>query len=500
MDVQIGPEIVRSYKRLSYSFWHGLAEFIDNSIQSYLNNREELDEVYAATDQRLTVQITYGRAGGGRLVIRDNAMGMSEEELTRALSIGKPPPDTTGLSEFGMGMKTAACWFGDEWTVRTKRLGDENEQRITFNVEKVAAHDFDLGHQSVPRPLEEHFTEIAITHLNHEIHGRTIEYIRRFLRSMYRTYIANGDLALFFNGDLLTWRSPIEGNVHFENGQACIEDFEFYIIQGRKRVHGRLAVLERGSRSEAGLTIMRRGRVIKGWPNSWRPQIIFGQLEGSNDLVNQRLVGEVHLDRFGVSHTKDEILWEGEEAEVVEEVLGHIARPLIDIASSYRKRGTRGSKPRRPTIDAALGMLEEEIRSDQFLSILRANGDTPPERYEAFSDALIREIPTLEFPARYQLDELILDVFLTTQPSERDSYLGIEIGDDDTLSVVINLSHPHINDLNGRVGVLNHLKDCTYEGVAQWKVKKTWDADSPTLIRAIKDSLLRVGSSVSDPQ
>ena len=105
----------------------------------------------------------------------------------------------------------------------------------------------------------------------------------------------------------------------------------------------------------------------------------------------------------------------------------------------------------------------------------------------------------MEFPARYPLDGLVLDVFLTRQLSERDSYLGIEIRGDDTLSVVINLNHPHINDLNGRIGVLNHLKACTYEGVAQWKVKAAWDDDKPELIRAIKDALLRVGPSVSDP-
>ena len=261
---------------------------------------------------------------------------------------------------------------------KTKRLGEENGQRITFNVEKVAGHDFDLSHEPVPGSVDEHFTEIAITYLNREIYGRTIDYIKSFLRSMYRTYIQSGEMVLFFNGDQLAWQSPIEGNVHTENGHDCVENFEFYIIQGQKRVHGRLAVLERGSRSDAGLTIIRRGRVIKGWPNSWRPQSIFGQLEGSNDLVNQRLVGEVHMDRFSVSHTKDEILWEGEEEEEVDEVLGRIARPLIDIASSYRKRGTRGSKPTQRTINAALGMLEEEIRSDQFLSILRANGNTPP--------------------------------------------------------------------------------------------------------------------------
>ena len=498
MKVQIGPEIVRSYKRLSYTIWHGLAEFIDNSIQSYHNNREELDEVYAAAGRGLTVQITYSRMDGGRLVVRDNAMGMSEAELIRALSIGIPPPETDGLSEFGMGMKTAACWFGDEWTVQTKRLWNETGQRITFNVERVASRDLDLNHQRVLSSPDEHFTEISITNLNHEIYGRTIEFIKNFLRSMYRTYIQSGELALFFNGQQLAWESPIEGNVHRENGEDSFVDFEFFTIQGRKRVYGWMAVLENGGRSDAGLTIIRRGRVIKGWPNSWRPQSIFGQLEGSNDLVNQRLVGEVRMDRFSVSHTKDEILWEGEEQEVVDEALGRIARPLIVIASSYRKRGTRGSRPTRPTINAALEMLEEEIWSDQFQSIVRANGNYPRERYEAFSNALIREIPTMEAPARYPLEGLTLYVFLTRQLSERDSYLGIEIGNDDTLSVVINLNHPHINDLNGRVGVLNHLKTCAYEGVAQWKVKKAWDADSPALIRAIKDSLLRVGPLVSE--
>ena len=39
MEVYIGPEIVRSYKRLSYTVWHALAEFIDNSIQSHRSGR-----------------------------------------------------------------------------------------------------------------------------------------------------------------------------------------------------------------------------------------------------------------------------------------------------------------------------------------------------------------------------------------------------------------------------------------------------------------------------
>ena len=52
------------------------------------------------------------------------------------------------------------------------------------------------------------------------------------------------------------------------------------------------------------------------------------------------------------------------------------------------------------------------------------------------------------------------------------------------------------------MGVVNYLKACTYEGVAEWKVRKAWDtdadADDPAVIRAIKDSLLRVGPLMAE--
>ena len=166
MEVQIGPEIIRSYKRLSYTAWYALAEFIDNSIQSYSNNQSSLDTAYSNASQRLTIQISYSRTDGGQITIRDNGMGMSEEELTNALRIGQPPADISGLSEFGMGLKTSACWFGNQWTVRTKRLGDSTGHAILFDVERVASGDLDLQHSQIASSEQEHFTEITITDLN----------------------------------------------------------------------------------------------------------------------------------------------------------------------------------------------------------------------------------------------------------------------------------------------------------------------------------------------
>ena len=100
--------------------------------------------------------------------------------------------------------------------------------------------------------------------------------------------------------------------------------------------------------------------------------------------------------------------------------------------------------------------------------------------------------------ATYDLHGLTLKVFLSEVNSDNDPYLGIEVESKDVLNVVINMRHPHVRDLSGRLGVLNYLKACTYEGVAQWRVQKVWGVDSPELIRVIKDALLRIGASMDE--
>ena len=497
MRVAIGPEIIRSYKRLSYTAWHAIAEFVDNSIQSYVNHRGELEPLYAASRERLTVRITYTQTDGGRLVITDNAMGMSQKELRDALRIGRTPEITSGLSEFGMGLKTAASWFGNRWEIKTKKLGLKKGQHIVFDVEEVASGNLDLHNSSFTARTSEHYSTITIRDLNRFLHGAGIARIKRFLSSMYRLQIKEKSLALSFNAELLNWISPIDsGNVHTSEGKKCYREFEFDINE--KKVSGWIAILEKGSRSNAGLTIIRRGRVIKGWPESWRPQTIYGQFEGSNDLINQRLIGEVNLNDFGVSHTKDDMLWENDEEALLERQLAKMSEAFVEIARSYRRRGVRGSFPSNSVVRSALNVLDEEITSPRFRNVVASNGRVPVEGYEAVAKSLYPAIRKVKPHAVYRLEELTLNVYLSEASSSRNPYLGIEIASDDVLNVVINMKHPHVRDLSGRMGVLNHLKACTYEGVAQWKVQRTWGDDKPELIRLIKDALLRVGSSIDD--
>ena len=40
LEFQIDSSAILNYKRLDYSFWFAIAEYVDNSTQSYLNNKE----------------------------------------------------------------------------------------------------------------------------------------------------------------------------------------------------------------------------------------------------------------------------------------------------------------------------------------------------------------------------------------------------------------------------------------------------------------------------
>lgn len=147
VQLKLGLEHIRSYKRLAYTAWHAFAEFVDNSTQSFFDNRAALEAAYDVEDDLLTVSIVLDR-DSDLIRIADNAMGMSYAELERALHVGMPPENPTGRSRYGMGMKTAACWFGDRWTVTTKKLGETVEHRVVVDVEQIASGSPDVNYSS----------------------------------------------------------------------------------------------------------------------------------------------------------------------------------------------------------------------------------------------------------------------------------------------------------------------------------------------------------------
>ena len=489
IQLKLGLEVIHSYKRLAYTPWHAIAEFVDNSTQSYFNNRKDLDIAYGKVGEQLTIGIVYDRPSG-LLRISDNAMGMSPAELTKALIVGIPPDNTSGRSKYGMGMKTAACWLGNKWTIRTKRLMAPQEHTITIDVAEVGSGNNDLPHsinEKISKDL--HYTVIEISNLNQNFHGRTQGKIQDFLRSMYRQDLRNGNVSIEWQGNPLRWD---DSDYHFlsaPDGTNYKREFSF-AAAGRD-VHGWVGVLSSGGRARAGFSVLNADRVVKGWPDSWRPETLYGQLQGSNDLVNQRLVGEIHLDGFEVSHTKDDILWFGDEEDEVQERLKEICAEYVAVAKTFRKRGETEGGPTQLETEAAIDELKRELSTGEIRDIVALEEVPTPDSVHQMKLPLVAAANSREPTYTANMGNLEVLGYLMDDGSFNDPYVAIESTRPGRVMIMINTSHPHWSQLQGSEGVLNYLRHCTYDAIAEWKARAKSAALDPDTIKILKDGLLR---------
>ena len=119
------------------------------------------------------------------------------------------------------------------------------------------------------------------------------------------------------------------------------------------KASGFAALREVASTSTAGFALFRRKRLIEGsLDEPYRPDFIFGT---GNSYRKQRLIGEIHLEGFDVSHTKDGFKWEDHEQPFLEILYDELEKqglPLLSQAEGYRARVAQRElrpRPRRPT-------------------------------------------------------------------------------------------------------------------------------------------------------
>lgn len=489
MELKIGLDTISNYKRLSYTPWHAIAEFIDNSTQSFFNNKEILEQAFKEENDMLNVNIVYER-DDDILRISDNSIGMSYDELESALYVGRPPLNANGRSKYGLGLKTAACWLGDVWTVKTKKLGNNKEYSVTIDVDKISKGDNNLATTEVEVNPDLHYTIIEIRKMNRSFHGRTSGKIGSFLKSMYRVDFRNKNLKLTWQGAELKWEDIEERILKDLEGKKYKKPVQFEVLG--KQVRGWVAILERGSRADAGFSIIQADRVIKGWPDSWRPSKIYGQDQGSNDLINQRLFGEIHLDGFTVSHTKDSILWFGEEEEEVEKALAAACMDYREVAKEYRKNKGALTGPSSVATTAAIDELKKELSSPEMVDEINLT-EIPDEEAlnETIQDISDNVASTQKESMNVTIGTLTVKVYLDSELSPNDPYVLIEASKPDELLIVINQSHPHWLQLKD-IEVYNYLRHCTYDGVAEWQARNKASRIDPNTIKLLKDRLLRV--------
>src|SRR5436190_20576333 len=140
VNIRPGVSVLTVLAHLNYRPWFALAEFVDNSIQSFLMNRDRLQEAH---QRQLSVKIDINTGDAGSITVRDNAAGIAASDFPRAFRPAELPTDRSGLAEFGMGMKSAACWFAPRWSVRTAAFGEGVERLANFDIDQIVRDSID---------------------------------------------------------------------------------------------------------------------------------------------------------------------------------------------------------------------------------------------------------------------------------------------------------------------------------------------------------------------
>jgi hypothetical protein len=401
VDIRPGVSVLGVLRHLNYKPWFALGEFVDNAVQSFHQSHLDLQKL-EGSGFKLRVDIDIDTVLPARISIRDNAAGILPTDFPRAFRPAALPPDKSGLSEFGMGMKSAACWFAPRWSVRTSALGEPVARLVRFDIENIVNDDIqELEIEEDRAKAEDHFTEVILEDVFHVPVGRTVAKLKEHLADIYRVFMREGQLELWFRGEQLCYESPaILEAPYFKDKDGPPRKWgkpiNFDFGDGMS-VHGFAALREPASTARAGFSLFRRGRLIQGGGDEgYRPVFIFGQ---SNSYRYQRLFGELHLDGFDVSHTKDGFRWDDNEQPFLELLREHLDSdelPLLKQAEGFRSRA-----PRIQLSAAAQKAVA---------STAEAMENNLPSVLPSLSEAMPVETPREESPQQPQLASRVFEI------------------------------------------------------------------------------------------
>ena len=345
VSIEIGSAMFARYADLPNTVSHAIAEFIDNALQSYRDNKEAIIADNPDYKFKVIVDINWDDESekAKEIIISDNAAGLSFNSFKKAFMTAETPEDNKGLNEFGMGMKTAAGWLGDKWSVRTSAIGESVERFYEFDLQYVLENDVkELPYDEIPSSESSHYTIVTIEEsTKNSPSQKSIDKIKLDLASIYRQSLRANEMDLFVDGEPLSFdeypvleapfaKTPNGDRIHWKKEI----DFKF----GKYRAKGFIAILKDINNTQNGLVLLRRGRVIVGAETDGRyfPKSLFG---AQGNFRFKRLFGELELDGFDVSFNKNDIQDKENLEALMEALKGEIHTREFDLytqAEDYR--------------------------------------------------------------------------------------------------------------------------------------------------------------------
>lgn len=134
----------------------------------------------------------------------------------------------------------------------------------------------------------------------------------------------------------------------------------------------------------------------------------------------------------------------------------------------------------------------KELESAAMVDAITLSVVPPPEIVEESNRRLASAVTVREETFRASISGITVRGYLASDLSPNDPYIVVETADPISVAVVINSAHPHWSQLKGSEGVLNYLRHCTYDAIAEWQAKQRVGRIDTDTIKLLKDRLLRV--------
>jgi hypothetical protein len=450
IDITLPQQAYAVFESLNYNAWNAIGEFIDNSIQSHIDFKDKLKKI--EPDYKLRIDINLN---SDKLEISDNASGIDENRLKRGLRPAIKPAVSGGLSEFGMGMKTAAFWICRKWKIVTKH--SESKKEFTVEFDNIEIYTKDIRKiVAYPREVDnnKHYTKIVFEKLDpiDTTNEKMVEDIKNNLASMYRHYIRNDELEIYFNNEKLSfkkydlWAGEKE---YGDNKNIKWEKNIDFVLSSGKRITGFAGLLAKGNPVKAGFTYLRRNRVIEGLIEGIKIKDVLGT---ANLKKSQRVFAELNLDAFPVSHTKDKILFGAESYDFWARL--KIALNEGDLRLLYQAEKAKYSKKKGG------GAQETEVAEEETEEIPTSHPELSINLLEVnlpdFEDATIEVSGNInEFAGEmkeayenmYKIENLIRMLIKNVEISQGISFLDEKIYSDPTEKIIIRKINDRIKNI-----------------------------------------------------
>lgn len=512
LNIQPAASILNVFSRLSYKAWYAIAEFVDNSTQSYLSHEGEMKAI--PDFEKLVVKVRYD-ATTNSLTITDNAYGMEIDRFRDAIILDAKNDEQIGRNEFGMGLKTAASWFGNIWTVISTQYGSVNKFSATVDIPALKAdglNSIKIARETVDP--DTHGTTIIIEEITKKITApRTKRKIVDLLSSMYRRDINEKNIEIWFGDEMIAfdeypvlrnfrgkqWKKPLDFDVNFEGTVY--------------KVTGFVAIMNPGSFPNAGFALFRQNRVIIGGSDAnYKPSRIFGQAQSQ---ISLKLFGELNMDDFPVNQAKDGFVWDdGLEDAFIEALKSNIQEyiRIAEISKKQREEEEQYSPEKSSQLQSQVApavsnmALEAAQRSDNTETVFtESSEDEPTAEIQEYIETVL-SLPTekmlISTSRSYEISlNSITEIAVSVQWATGNNDYWIDYHDEENggISVLINIDHPFFMPYSKDEEFKKVLEKFVLAFVvAERQAKLTADKDGYILASTIKNNMNRYLSRMSE--